>query len=255
MKEKIALVTGGSRGIGLGITEELLKNDYRVVINGVRSANEVEDRLGKLGNVRSKIMYCQGDIGTTEGRNKIVSFVKELGTINVLVNNAGVASSRKDILEIGEEDYDRVLGINLKGTFFLSQAIARYMVENKKANEKYEGCIVNVSSISSVVASVNRAEYCISKTGISMLTKLLAIKMAEVGIPVYEIQPGVIETDMIERVRDKYEQLIEEGLTLQKRMGKPQDIGKIVVALVNGDLPYSTGQVLTPDGGLMVWRF
>ncbi len=254
-EEKFALVTGGSRGIGLGITEKLLQNNYSVVINGVRSESEVDDQLGKLRRNGGKILYCQGDIGTTEGRNKIVSFIKELGAINVLVNNAGVASSRKDILEINEEDFDRVLGINLKGTFFLSQAIAKLMVKNKRENKNYEGCIVNVSSISSVVASVNRAEYCISKTGVSMLTKLLAIKMAEVDIPVYEIQPGVIETDMIERVKEKYEQLIEEGLTLQKRMGTPEDIGKIVVVLANGDLPYSTGQVLTPDGGLMVWRF
>lgn len=253
--EKNALITGGTRGIGFGIAGKLQEEGYTIAVNGVREENDVTTELEELKK-KGKVVYCPGNVGSKEGRASIIQKAfEELGVIQVLVNNAGVGSSRKDILDITEEDFDRVMDVNLKGTFFLSQEVARRMVDAGKKDGGFKGCIVNISSVSASVASVKRAEYCISKAGVSMLTKVMAIRMSPFNIPVYEIQPGVIETDMIEAVRDKYTELIEGGLTLEKRFGTPEDIGKIVAALARGDLPYSTGQTLTPDGGLMIRRF
>ncbi len=251
-----ALITGGSRGIGLGIVENLISNNFQVAINGVRSEQEIAPLLAKFNHSEKKAIYCQGNISIAADRQKIVQEVMDnFGPIQVLVNNAGVApKNRKDLLEIEEGDYDFVMDINLKGTFFLSQLVAKQMIQEKNRNNEFNASIINISSISSQVASISRAEYCISKSGMSMLTKLLAVKMSEVDIPVYEVQPGVIATDMTSSVLNKYQQLIENGLTLEKRLGKPDDIGKIVNALASGQLPYATGQVITADGGLMIGR-
>jgi 3-oxoacyl-[acyl-carrier protein] reductase len=253
---KTALVTGGSRGIGLGIVEQLLKNDYQVAINGVRDQQNVQPLIDSLNINGVRVVYFQGNIGNKSDRQRIVEDIQQkLGPIHVLVNNAGVApKKRKDILEIDEDSYDFVMDINLKGTFFLSQLVAKSMIESKIHYPKDSFCIINITSISASVASISRGEYCISKAGASMLTKLFAVRMAAVGIPVYEIQPGIIRTDMTAAVQEKYEQLIKEGLTLDKRLGIPQDIGKIVSTLVHGDLPYATGQIITADGGLMIRR-
>jgi 3-oxoacyl-[acyl-carrier protein] reductase len=253
---KTALVTGGSRGIGLGIVEQLLKNDYQVAINGVRDQQNVQPLIDSLNINGVRVVYFQGNIGNKSDRQRIVEDIQQkLGPIHVLVNNAGVApKKRKDILEIDEDSYDFVMDINLKGTFFLSQLVAKSMIESKIHYPKDSFCIINITSISASVASISRGEYCISKAGASMLTKLFAVRMAAVGIPVYEIQPGIIRTDMTAAVQEKYEQLIKDGLTLDKRLGIPQDIGKIVSTLVHGDLPYATGQIITADGGLMIRR-
>jgi|TARA_B110000305_G_C19338106_1_gene587648 NAD(P)-dependent dehydrogenase (short-subunit alcohol dehydrogenase family) len=253
---KTALVTGGSRGIGLGIVEQLLKNDYQVAINGVRDQKNVQPLIDSLNINGVRVVYFQGNIGNKSDRQRIVEDIQQkLGPIHVLVNNAGVApKKRKDILEIDEDSYDFVMDINLKGTFFLSQLVAKSMIESKIHYPKDSFCIINITSISASVASISRGEYCISKAGASMLTKLFAVRMAAVGIPVYEIQPGIIRTDMTAAVQEKYEQLIKDGLTLDKRLGIPQDIGKIVSTLVHGDLPYATGQIITADGGLMIRR-
>jgi NAD(P)-dependent dehydrogenase (short-subunit alcohol dehydrogenase family) len=177
------------------------------------------------------------------------------GRLNFLVNNAGVAPTvRADLLDASEESFERVLRINLQGPYFLTQAAARWMVEQKKADRAFRAGIVNVSSISATVASINRGDYCISKAGVGMMTQLWAVRLAEFDIPVYEIRPGIIATDMTAAVQAKYDKLIEEGLLLQKRWGKPDDIGRAVAALTRGDLPYSTGQVLMVDGGLTVAR-
>ena len=177
------------------------------------------------------------------------------GAIQLLVNNAGIGSpGRLDVFETTEENYDLVMAINLKGAFFLSQAIARDMAEAKRADNSFRGCIVTISSISSTVVSTNRAEYCIAKAGLSMMSQVFAARMGQYDIPVYEVRPGVIKSDMTAGVADKYDRLIEEGLNITKRWGYPEDVGKAVAALARGDFPYSTGQVLLVDGGLTVPR-
>jgi len=181
--------------------------------------------------------------------------ISEFGAINVLINNAGIAPpQRKDLLEATEESYDRVMDINLKGPYFLTQLVARHMVEQVQLGEDFTGCIINVSSISATVVSVNRGEYCISKAGVSMASRLWAVRLGEYEIPVYEIQPGVIKTDMTSAVQEKYDRLIQEGLFVEKRWGLPEDVGKVALSMATGLLPYSTGQVVVVDGGLSIPR-
>ena len=254
--KKVALITGGTRGIGLGIARKLAENGFDLAVNGVRPESEVTAVVDELRSLGVKVCYAPGNISHTEDRKAIVKVVKEnFGTINVLVNNAGVAPrTRADILEVTEEDYDHLMEINQRGTFFLTQDIAKWMIAMKNESPESPITIVNITSISAVVASVNRAVYCMSKSGLAMLSQVMAVRMAEFGIPVYEIRPGVIETDMTEKVKGAYQDRIANGLTLEPRMGQPEDVGKVVAALVRGDLPYSTGQVITVDGGLTVAR-
>lgn len=253
---KTALVTGGSRGIGFGVAECLAKENYDLAINGVRDESDVKEVFDKLRSHGVKVIYCQGDISSQKSREAIINKVKkEFGQLNVLVNNAGVAPrERNDILVATEESFDFVVDTNLKGTYFLTQMAANWMVEQKKRDAEFKGCIINVTSVSSTVASVNRGEYCIAKAGLSMVTKLYAARLGEYGIPVYEIQPGVIQTDMTAGVQEKYDKLFREGLAVQQRWGLPEDIGKAASALVRGDFPYSTGQVIMVDGGLTLQR-
>ena len=189
-------------------------------------------------------------------RARALAVIRErFGRLNVLVNNAGVAPLvRADILDATEESFERVLRINLQGPYFLTQATARWFIEQKQADPGFRGCVVNVSSISATVASPTRGEYCISKAGLSMSTLLWAVRLAEFGIPVYEVRPGVTATDMTTAVKEKYDRLIAQGLCLQARWGTPEDVGKAVTMLARGDLPYSTGQVVMVDGGLTVQR-
>ncbi len=241
----VAVVTGGSRGIGLGIAKELLKEDFFVVL----SARNKSDELEKLQKeFQDKILFVSCDISKSDEVENLVSEVKEkFGKIDLLVNNAGVAPrERKDILEITPEDFDFVNDINLKGTFFVTQKFVPLLRENGV------GRIVNISSMSAYTASVNRGEYCISKAGISMITKLFAARLAEFGISVLEIRPGIIETDMTAKVKEKYEKLIDEGITPIKRMGKPEDIGKCVAAVAKGNFDFCTGTVIDCDGGFNV---
>lgn len=254
--KKTALITGGSRGIGFGVATCLAKEGFDLAINGVRDESKVAKALEELISHDIKVIYCQGDISSTESRNVIIEKVKkEYGQLNVLVNNAGVApKERNDILEATEESFDYVVGTNLKGTYFLTQLAANWMVAQKQENLGFAGCIINVSSISATVASVNRGEYCIAKAGLGMVTQLFAARLGEFQIPVYEIRPGVIATDMTSGVKDKYDKLIAEGLTVQDRWGFPKDVGKAAAALARGDFPYSTGQVIMVDGGLTLPR-
>jgi NAD(P)-dependent dehydrogenase (short-subunit alcohol dehydrogenase family) len=171
------------------------------------------------------------------------------------VNNAGIAPPRRDdILEATEESFDRVFDVNLKGPYFLTQAVARWMMVQRQSDAAFEGCIVNISSVSAELASVNRGDYCMARAGTSMATKLWAVRLAEYGIRVYEIRPGVIATDMTAGVKEKYDRMIAEGLTLQPRWGQPDDVGRAVAALARNELPYSTGQVINVDGGMMIGR-
>lgn len=253
---KVALVTGGSRGIGLGIAKALAQDGFDLAINGVRDESAVTEVMASLQSMGVKVIYCQGDIGNADDRAGIVEKIrKEMGQLNVLVNNAGIApKERKDILDATEESFEYVMKINLQGPYFLTQAVANWMISQKKEDSNFKGSIINISSMSSTVASVNRGEYCISKAGISMASLLFASRLGEFEIPVYEVRPGIIATDMTSGVTEKYDRLIEGGLTVQKRWGTPEDLGKSVTALARGDFPYSSGSVFMVDGGLTVPR-
>ncbi len=257
MTNKSALITGGSRGIGLGIAHTLGKAGYNLIINGVRAEEDVKAALSELVDTYGvEVVYARGSISSPEDRERIINVgIEAFGAINVLVNNAGVApKQRLDLLETTQESYRHVLETNLEGPFFLTQAVARHMAEKKAADQDFEASIVFVTSISSTVTSINRGEYCVSKAGLSMVSSLFAVRMAEVGIPVYEIRPGVIATDMTSKVQSKYDELFESGMALQPRWGTPEDVGKAVAAVVTGAFPYSTGQVILVDGGMNIPR-
>lgn len=253
---RVALITGGSRGIGFGIARELAQNNFDLAINGTRSADLVEDALKELKKYGIEVIYCPGNIASSQDRAEILNQAKNrFGRLHVLVNNAGIApKERKDILEATEESFDDVIDVNLKGPYFLTQKAASWMIEQKKVDGEFKGCIINISSISATVASINRGEYCISKAGLGMATQLFAVRLGEFNIPVFEVRPGIIETDMTSGVKEKYDKLIEEGLCIQKRWGQPQDVGKVVASLAKGDFLYSTGQVIMVDGGLTIPR-
>jgi NAD(P)-dependent dehydrogenase (short-subunit alcohol dehydrogenase family) len=255
----VALITGGSRGIGFGIAQCLAREGLDLAICGIRSEDQVAEALKTLRAFGSEVLYCQADVGNKEMRKNLVTTIKaHYGRLHVLVNNAGVAPlERKDALEATEESFERVLRINVQGPHFLTQEVANWMIEQKQAQKDFSGCVVNITSISSTIASPNRAEYCISKAGLSMSTKVWAVRLAEFDIPVFEVQPGIIRTDMTSSlaVQAKYNTLIHEGgLLLQPHWGTPEDVGKVVAMLVRGDLPYSTGQIINVDGGMRVER-
>lgn len=254
--KKVALVTGGSRGIGYGIAEQLAHNGFDLAINGLRPEAAVGEALDNLRQPGGEVFYCQGDIASQKDRAAMLANIKaHYGRLDVLVNNAGVApKERRDILEATEESFQYVLSTNLQGAYFLTQAAANWMIEQKTERSDFSGCIINISSISATVASVNRGEYCMAKAGLSMATQLFAVRLGEYDIPVYEVRPGVIKTDMTAGVTEKYDKLIEAGLCVQKRWGYPDDVGKAVASLARRDFPYSTGQVIMVDGGLTLPR-
>jgi NAD(P)-dependent dehydrogenase (short-subunit alcohol dehydrogenase family) len=254
--KQVALITGGSRGIGLGIATELAEAGFDIALNGVRDEQLVKDVMDKLKKTGAKVIYCQGDIASVTARRAIVEKVKaEFGALHVLVNNAGIApKERKDILEATEESFAYLLATNLQGPYFLTQLVANWMIAQQQEQSGFEGCIINISSVSANVASVNRGEYCVAKAGLSMATQLFAARLGEYNIPVYEVRPGIIHTDMTAGVTEKYDKLIEAGLTVQKRWGEANDVGKAVKALVLKYFPYSTGQVFNVDGGMTLRR-
>lgn len=253
---KVALVTGGSRGIGFGIAKELAKAGFDLAINGVREEKYALENLLELRKNTNQVIYVQGNIGIEKDRKHIYSeVISHFGQVHVLVNNAGIAPrERLDILDATEEIWEEVMEINLKGPYFLTQLFARHFIAQKAVNEAFEACIINVSSISAFIASINRGEYCISKAGIAMATKLWATRLGEFDIPVYEIQPGIIKTDMTAGVVEKYDRLFEQGISLQKRWGSPEDVGKVAASMALGNMPYATGQVVIVDGGLHIQR-
>ncbi len=255
-ERKVALVTGGARGIGLGISQALAAEGCDLAVNGVRDEADVAPVLGELRSLGAKVIYCQGNVAETADRRRVLDRVREgFGRLHVLVNNAGVAPKvRADILEATEESYDRVMGINLRGPHFLTQAAARWMIEQRQNDPDLAACIVNISSISATMVTPARSDYCISKAGMSMATQLWAVRLGALGIPVYEVRPGLIKTDMTKPVTEKYDKLIAEGLCVLPRWGMPRDVGRAVAMLVRGDLPYSTGQVLMVDGAMTVPR-
>jgi 3-oxoacyl-[acyl-carrier protein] reductase len=254
--KRVALVTGGGRGIGLGIARRLAREGLDLALCGVRDEAAVAQPLAELRGFGAEVLYVQSDVGDAEARRRLVAAIeRRFGRLHVLVNNAGMAPRiRADILEASEESFVEVLRTNLQGPYFLTQACARWMIEQKRADAAFRGGIINVSSISASTASVFRGEYCISKAGVSMAAQLWAARLGEFDIPVYEIRPGIIRTDMTAAVAGKYDRLLAEGLAVQRRWGTPDDVGLAVAALVRGDFPYSTGQVILVDGGLTLPR-
>ena len=254
--KRVALVTGGTRGIGKGIARELAEAGFHLALNGVRSEEQVFPVLEELRSLGTEVVYCQGDISAAADRERILRKVEErFGQLNVLVNNGGIAPKvRADLLETTEESFEQLIHTNLQGTYFLTQQVALRMVDYARADAGYKGCIITVSSTSSHVASINRGEYCVAKAGLSMMTKLFALRMGEFGIPVYEVQLGIIATDMTAGVKEKYDALFANGIAVENRWGLPEDVAKAVAVLAKGDIPYATGQVLTIDGGLTIER-
>ena len=248
------MITGGARGIGLGIATALAGDGCDLIVNGMRSADDVADVLTALRALSARVVYAQGDVSDAAARARMLELAHdEFGRLDVLVNNAGITSvGRKDLLEADEASWDRVFDVNLKGPFFLTQQVAAWMIAQREADSGFAGTIINISSISAQIVSTNRGDYCLTKAAIGMATKLWAARLADHGVAVYEIQPGVIESDMTVGVKEKYDRLFAEGLALERRWGKPQDVGRAAAMLVRGDLPYATGQTLEIAGGMMI---
>ena len=254
--KKTAIITGSGRGIGRGIAIQLAKAHWNIVINDVNNPEPPNETLELVKAEGSDGVIVMADITSAEDRERLVAeTLSSLGRIDLLVNNAGIGPrQRLDILEIKEQCMDEVLRVNLIGPFFLTQLVARKMIELIDQKEIENPKIVNIGSISAFTSSTNRAEYCISKAGVAMTTLLYADRLAAHGINVYEIRPGIIETPMTAGVKDKYDKLIAEGITPIKRWGQPEDIGKAIVSIAEGYLPFSTGQVINVDGGFHIQR-
>ncbi len=261
-KRKVALITGASRGIGRGIALEMAKNGFNIAGNATRLSSP--DKKSGLLEVKKKgeelkaeFLAVKGDISDLSFHEKLIDDVMQrFGVIDVLVNNSGVAPlERKDILETTPESFDRVLSINIRGAFFLTQKVARLMIELKQKHPDYKPCIVFISSVSAVLSSPSRAEYCVSKAALSQAAHIYAHRLADYGINVYEIRPGIIATDMTKPVQKKYDRLISEGFVPQKRWGTTEDVGKAVAALARGEFSYSTGAVIEVSGGMNIRMF
>lgn len=254
-----ALVTGASRGIGRGIAVELAKAGGRVAINYAGNEAAANEALALVRAAGGDGFIVQGDVSVAADRARVVAeSVKHFGRIDLLVNNAGVAPTvRADLLDAGEESFDRLFAINLKGPFFLSQLVAKQMITQSPDAEGFRGRIVNITSISVYTASINRGDYCMVKAGLAMMTKLFADRLAQDSINVYEIRPGVIATDMTGGVKAKYDKLIledERGITPIRRWGKPEDIGRAVRAIAEDRFPFTTGAAFDVDGGFHLQR-
>jgi len=256
VERRVAIITGGTRGIGLGCARALAREGWDLAVCGRRPEVEAGPALEALRDAGGEVLYVRADLGDDDAPERLVGAVRSrFARLDALVNNAGVAPlERKDLLEASPESFDRVLRVNLRGPYFLSQAAARFMREWDPQGAQAGKCIVFVTSISAAVASVDRGEYCISKAGLSMASLLWATRLAELGISVFEVRPGIIRTDMTAAVAAKYDRLLGQGLGLLKRWGTPEDVGRAVAMLARGDLSYSTGQVLSVDGGLTVQR-
>lgn len=250
---KTAIVTGAGRGIGRAISLTLAQNGFTVIAAARSSADDerTKEYVSELHKISPDSIYVSADISLDADRRRLIdTAIEKFGRIDVLVNNAGVApTERNDILQMTEESMDRLLNINLKGTFFLTQYVANKMIDGG-----YGTAIINITSMSAYTSSTNRGEYCISKAGLSMVTTLFADRLAPHGIGVYEIRPGIIETDMTAKVKDKYDALIEGGLLPICRMGKPDDVARAALLLAEGNLPYSTGEIINVDGGFHIQR-
>ena len=253
---RTALITGGTRGIGLGIARALAREGWTLALGGMRPDADVQPVLDELRADGAVVHYLRGDLAHRDDRARIVADARAcLGHINALVNNAGRAPRvRADLLDATEDSFEELVRTNLQGPYFLTQAIARAQIEWRRADPSFAASIVFVTSVSAEMASTNRGDYCISKAGLSMAARLFAARLAADAIPVFEVRPGVIATDMTARVRDVYDRRIADGLVPEGRWGQPDDVGRAVAALVRGDVPYATGTVINVDGGLSIPR-
>lgn len=257
MAQKSALVTGASRGIGRGIAVELGKAGWRVAINYAGNAGAAAETLKLVRAAGGDGFTVQADIAAATDRTRLVAATMEkFGRIDLLVNNAGVAPKvRADLLEAGEESFDHMVAVNLKGPFFLTQLAAKQMLAQAPDAAESRGRIVTITSISAYTASINRGDYCVAKAGLGMMTRLFADRLASAGINVYEIRPGIVATDMTSGVKEKYDRLIlEEGITPIRRWGRPEDVGAAVRAIAEDRFPFSTGAVFDVDGGFHLRR-
>lgn len=253
---KVAMITGGASGIGFGVADSLAQEGYDLALCGRREEAAVRSSVDLLRNRGSEVLYVPVDVSDAARRRAFVDETfRRFGRVDVLVNNAGVApSERRDLLDATEESFEEVLGINLRAPYFLTQTVALRMIEQHRADPAFSGIIVNITSISATVVSTNRGEYCVSKAGLAMASKLWAVRLAEYGINVYDVRPGIVRSDMTIGVEEKYDRLIADGLIPQNRWGEPEDVGRAVAMLARGDLPYSSGQVLMVDGGMNLSR-
>jgi 3-oxoacyl-[acyl-carrier protein] reductase len=257
---RVALVTGASRGIGRAIAIELARIGYNLLLNfqsNEAAAEEAKTLVQSAAIDGATVEICRADVANSEDRHRLLDTIHTVfGRLDLLVNNAGIAPEKRvDILETSEESFDRLLNVNLKGSFFLSQSVARWFLEQKKIGlPDYSPAIINISSVSAYAASPERAGYCVSKAGMAMMTKLFAVRLAEEGINVFEVRPGVIATDMTAKVKEKYDAQIAAGLTPIRRWGTPEDVGRAVAAIAAGSFSFSTGEVINVDGGFHLRR-
>jgi 3-oxoacyl-[acyl-carrier protein] reductase len=251
MTARTAIVTGGTRGIGLGIARALAADGWRLALCGVRARDEVQPVLDELRTIGNDAEYWPADVASAADRARLLDLAFErFGTVNALVNNAGRGPRvRADLLEATEDSFEELVRTNLQGPYFLTQAYARRLVAANAA-----GSIVFVTSVSAELASPNRGEYCVSKAGLAMAVRLFALRLAAARIPVYEVRPGVIATDMTAGVRETYDRRIADGLVPEGRWGQPEDVGRVVASLLGGEVPYATGSVIHVDGGLAIPR-
>jgi 3-oxoacyl-[acyl-carrier protein] reductase len=253
---KAALVTGGTRGIGLGIARELARDGWDLLLSGLRPAPDIATIVEELQSFGGRVAYVAADISQPSGRTAIAEEARARhGAMHALVNNAGRAPRvRADLMEATEDSFEEVLRTNLQGPYFLTQSIARYMLERARTDVGFHPAIVFVTSVSAEMASPNRGEYCVSKAGLAMAARLFAVRLAPAGIPVYDVRPGIIATDMTAGVKETYDRRIADGLVPEGRWGQPADVGRAVCSLLRGDMPYATGSVIHLDGGLSLPR-
>ena len=256
MTQPTALITGSSRGIGRAIAAQLAMDGYAVVVNYVRSQQPADEVVASIEESGGQAIAVQGSVADADDRRRLIErTLSDFGRLDVLVNNAGITSpGRHDLLEATEESWDTVFATNLKGPFFLSQLAARSMITQRSAGQIERGTIVNISSISAYAVSENRADYCIAKAGMQMMTKLLASRLADEGIRVYEICPGVIASDMTAPVQEKYDRLIADGMAPIRRWGQPEDVARAVAAVTSEAFAFSTGERINVDGGFHIRR-
>jgi NAD(P)-dependent dehydrogenase (short-subunit alcohol dehydrogenase family) len=253
---RTALVTGGTRGIGLGIARALAREGWNLALSGVRAEPEVAATLDELRQSGVAVGYHPADLAVRDQRATLAHVVRErYGALHALVNNAGRGPrNRSDLLDAREDSFEELIRTNLQGPYFLTQAIAREQVMRRQADATFQASIVFVTSVSAEAASTNRGDYCVSKAGLSMAARLFAVRLAAHGIPVFEVRPGIIETDMTAGVKEAYDKRIADGLVPERRWGTPDDVGRLVAALVRGDAPYATGSIINVDGGLSLPR-
>jgi NAD(P)-dependent dehydrogenase (short-subunit alcohol dehydrogenase family) len=253
---RTALVTGGTRGIGLGVARALARDGWNLVLGGTRAEADVAATLDDLRASGGTVAYEAADLASRADRTRLVDALRDKhGALDALVNNAGRAPRlRADLLDASEDSFEELIRTNLQGPYFLTQAVARGQIARRQADASFTASIVFITSVSADMASPNRGEYCVSKAGLSMAARLFAVRLAGHGIPVYEVRPGIIATDMTAGVKDTYDKRIADGLVPDGRWGTPDDVGRVVAALLRGDAPYATGSVINVDGGLSLPR-